>query len=288
MLDVRSAAVGRMHGALVTASGAVYTWGEGRGGKLGLGHDQDQPAPQRLEAGLRGQRVVAVACGDDCTAAVTDAGAMFMWGRLAGAGRPQLVPLPIRGELSSRVITKVGGFVRGHLDKGATGSAGVLAGATQRSLAGAAPDRRSAGDRQLLWRLLGSQGAINVAQHPQPAAPGCLLQPSFARVALGFLSVLALQVSCGPFHCAAVSADGALFTWGEGFGGKLGLGDQSCRAQPALVQALAERQVRGGRGLVVQQFEREPIGFWPSCATLPQAGHADCSKLAGRTARWLD
>ncbi len=47
-----------------------------------------------------------------------------------------------------------------------------------------------------------------------------------------------MQISCGPFHCAAVTADGALFTWGEGFGGKLGHGDQSSRAHPTQVRAL--------------------------------------------------
>jgi alpha-tubulin suppressor-like RCC1 family protein len=108
VLDVRYAAVGRLHGILVTSSGGVYTWGEGKGGKLGLGHDQDQATPHRLEQGLRGQCVVAVACGDDCTAAVTDAGALYMWGRLASSLRPQLVPVPMRGDLNSRVVTKVG------------------------------------------------------------------------------------------------------------------------------------------------------------------------------------
>lgn len=39
-LDASVAAVGRKHAAVVTATGAVYTWGEGRAGKLGLGHDQ--------------------------------------------------------------------------------------------------------------------------------------------------------------------------------------------------------------------------------------------------------
>ena len=52
-------------------------------------------------------------------------------------------------------------------------------------------------------------------------------------------------MSCGPFHCAAVSLDGALFTWGEGFGGKLGHGNQNCQEQPTLVEALVGRQVRG-------------------------------------------
>lgn len=48
-----------------------------------------------------------------------------------------------------------------------------------------------------------------------------------------------MQVSCGPFHCAAVTSDGQLFTWGEGFGGKLGHGDQLCRAHPTFVSTLA-------------------------------------------------
>ncbi|PRW61357.1 RCC1 BLIP-II [Chlorella sorokiniana] len=155
-LDASVAAVGRKHAAVVTATGALYTWGEGRAGKLGLGHDQDQPQPQRVRHGLDGQCVVAVACGDDCTAAVTDIGALFMWGRLHMDSRPQLVPLHVRGDLTGQRV---------------------------------------------------------------------------------------VQVSCGPFHCAAVSADGRLFTWGEGFGAKLGHGDQGSRSHPALVQALAGCQV---------------------------------------------
>ncbi|KAL4854190.1 PH [Chlorella vulgaris] len=155
-LDAYRAAVGRKHAAVITATGAVYTWGEGRSGKLGLGHDQDQAQPQRVRHCLEGQCVVAVACGDDCTAALTDGGELFMWGRPHVDSRLQLVPLQVRGELRGRKV---------------------------------------------------------------------------------------VQVSCGPFHCAAVSSDGLLFTWGEGFGGKLGHGDQSNRTQPCQVAALAGRQV---------------------------------------------
>lgn len=39
-VDAYRAAVGRKHGAVISATGALYTWGEGRSGKLGLGHDQ--------------------------------------------------------------------------------------------------------------------------------------------------------------------------------------------------------------------------------------------------------
>ena len=107
-IDAYRAAVGRKHGAVVTASGALYAWGEGRGGKLGLGHDLDQAQPQRLRHGLEGQCVVAVAAGDDCTAALTDAGELFMWGRLHADARPQLVPLQVRGDLRGRKVVQVG------------------------------------------------------------------------------------------------------------------------------------------------------------------------------------
>ena len=107
-IDAYIAAVGRKHAAVVTASGALYAWGEGRGGKLGLGHDLDQAQPQRLRHGLEGQCVVAVAAGDDCTAALTDAGDLFMWGRLHADARPQLVPLQVRGDLRGRKVVQVG------------------------------------------------------------------------------------------------------------------------------------------------------------------------------------
>lgn len=109
-LDVHRAAVGRKHGALVTATGVLYTWGEGRGGKLGLGHDQDRSRPARLtQGGLGGQCVVAVACGDDCTAAITASGTLYMWGWLPGAStsRSLLVPGLVRGGLAGKRVVQV-------------------------------------------------------------------------------------------------------------------------------------------------------------------------------------
>lgn len=51
-------------------------------------------------------------------------------------------------------------------------------------------------------------------------------------------------MACGPFHMAAVSTGGRLFTWGDGFAGKLGHGDVQSVAQPKLVEALAHLEVR--------------------------------------------
>ena len=66
---------GSTYSAAVTASGELYTWGRGNYGRLGHGNSEDHTAPT-LVAGLRGHRVVDVACGsgDAQTVAVTDTG----------------------------------------------------------------------------------------------------------------------------------------------------------------------------------------------------------------------
>lgn len=43
------------------------------------------------------------------------------------------------------------------------------------------------------------------------------------------------QVACGPYHMAIVTSDGALYTCGDGFGGKLGHGDTESVAEPRQV-----------------------------------------------------
>jgi alpha-tubulin suppressor-like RCC1 family protein len=58
----RQVTVGLRHAALVTHSGEVYTWGNGAGGKLGLGHAVDACAPQRVHT-LWGQRIKSIVAG---------------------------------------------------------------------------------------------------------------------------------------------------------------------------------------------------------------------------------
>ena len=58
------------------------------------------------------------------------------------------------------------------------------------------------------------------------------------------LLTMLVQVSCGPYHMAAVTASGRLFTWGDGFAGKLGHGSAESASAPRLVEALADFQAR--------------------------------------------
>jgi RCC1 and BTB domain-containing protein len=63
----------------LAATGEVYTWGEGKFGRLGHGDESNRALPSRVAA-LRGVKIVLVSCGGFHTAAVADAGEAFSWG----------------------------------------------------------------------------------------------------------------------------------------------------------------------------------------------------------------
>jgi hypothetical protein len=63
-----------------------------------------------------------------------------------------------------------------------------------------------------------------------------LKAPRLVRGAL--VGVVCAQVACGFAYTAAVSAQGALYTWGAGENGRLGLGDVDDRHEPSRVDAL--------------------------------------------------
>lgn len=70
----------RYHSVAVTLSGKVFTWGHGRGGRLGHGNEDVCMLPTLVE-GLADQKVVEVAASDTHTAAITRDGALYTWGR---------------------------------------------------------------------------------------------------------------------------------------------------------------------------------------------------------------
>ncbi|VAH80367.1 unnamed protein product [Triticum turgidum subsp. durum] len=72
--QVTQIAAGTEHSALVTDSGALFTWGWGEHGQLGLGDTCDQVVPRRVNLGDEGSRSSAslgVYCGSGFTVAVS-------------------------------------------------------------------------------------------------------------------------------------------------------------------------------------------------------------------------
>jgi alpha-tubulin suppressor-like RCC1 family protein len=76
---VVSTATGSMHTVVLTASGAVFTFGHGAYGELGHGPYNDELSPRWVEA-LAGHRVVRIAAGTFHTVVLTASGAVLTFG----------------------------------------------------------------------------------------------------------------------------------------------------------------------------------------------------------------
>lgn len=59
---------------------AVFMWGRGEDGQLGLGDTSDQDEPTYVDA-LRGVGVRQIACGSGHTVVLTTEGEVYTWGR---------------------------------------------------------------------------------------------------------------------------------------------------------------------------------------------------------------
>ncbi|KAJ1478845.1 regulator of chromosome condensation 1/beta-lactamase-inhibitor protein II [Baffinella frigidus] len=75
--DPTQVACGDGFSACVTAAGELYTWGQGRDGRLGHGDSSDSIYPRKVEC----EGVVSVGLGHCHAIAVTRAGGVLAWGR---------------------------------------------------------------------------------------------------------------------------------------------------------------------------------------------------------------
>ncbi len=70
---------GDTHAAALLADGSVVTWGDGYRGKLGGGDEENAPEPLHV-SDLDDSPVRQIACGPNCTMAVTHSGSLKVWG----------------------------------------------------------------------------------------------------------------------------------------------------------------------------------------------------------------
>jgi alpha-tubulin suppressor-like RCC1 family protein len=223
---VRLAAAGNRHLAVVAEDGEVYTCGSGSCGQLGLGDEQPRRRLTRVpQAVFAGSRVVLVACGGAHTMAVTAAGHAWTCGS-NGNGQ-----LGVGDETDREVFTQVDdGLLRGARI--------VMAACGARHSVVVSAEGRA-------WTFgdgaYGCQG-LNDGQDNLLLRTRDRLVPTLLTAEV-FEHSKIVTVAAGGFHTMAVGVDGALWAWGRGSSGQLGLGDTNDRLAPTLVGA---EEVFGG------------------------------------------
>ena len=212
--SVIAAAAGERHSLALAADGAVWSWGGGVFGKLGHGDEQHQLLPKKIEA-LAGRRVVTVSAGCEHSLAITDDGALWSWGNGAlgrlghGDQQSQLLPKKVEAFAGRRVVAAAAGGLH-SLALTADGS---------------------------VWSW--GEGGFGFGQLGHGDQQNQLL-PKQVEALTGQRVV---AVSAGELHSLAITADGAVWSWGYGGFGELGHGDEQDQLLPKKVEAFADQRV---------------------------------------------
>jgi len=221
-----SVSAGGCHSLALTAGGRVWSWGFGSRGMLGHGNEQQQLLPKKVEA-FDGQRVVAVSAGAQHSLALTTDGSVWSWGS-GGFGQlghgddeqKQLLPKKVEALAGQRVVAVSAGLMH-SLALTADGS---------------------------VWSW--GNGAFGKLGHGDEQ---CQLLPKKIEA---FADQRVVTVSTGAHHSFALTADGAVWSWGLGAFGQLGHGDWQAQLLPKKIETFA-----GQRVVAVSAGERHSLAL---------------------------
>ena len=235
---------GHYHTAVVTSTGELFTFGQGRYGKLGHDTQNNEWVPRRVEA-LVGKRVVQVSCGNGHTAVITSEGELHTFGeggfwKLGHGSRNknELMPRRVEALVGKRVV---------QVSCGEKHTAVVTSGGG------------------LLTFGLGISGQLGHGDKKDGSEPQRVETLVGKRV---------VQVACCYHHTAVVTSIGELLTFGEGVYGQLGHSGYEDELAPRRVEALAEKCVVrvacGSTHIVIITSTGELLTFGDGEVGLPQ------------------
>ncbi|KMZ57829.1 Regulator of chromosome condensation (RCC1) family with FYVEzinc finger domain [Zostera marina] len=270
---------GEFHTCAVTASGELFTWGDGTHnvGLLGHGSNISHWIPKRVSGPLENLRVSFVACGTWHTALVTLYGQLFTFGEGAfgvlghGDRESVLYPREVESLMGLKTITVACGVW--HT------AAIVEIIVTQLNSSASSGKLFTWGDGDK-YRL----GHGDKEPQLKPTCVPSLIDHNFQKIACGHSLTVGLTVSgsiftmgsnhygqlgnpyadekipclvrgeladvcieeltCGAYHVAVLSRKNDVYTWGRGANGRLGHGDIDDRKVPTLLEALKDKYVK--------------------------------------------
>ncbi len=200
---VIAVSLGGGHSAAITEDGSLYTWGWNANGQLGDGTLEDRYTPTKVETD--GKKVIAVSLGEQHSAAITEDGALYMWG-CNGSGRlgnnsSEDLSVPTR-------ITIDGGKKVTFVALGSEHSAAITS------------------DGSLYTWGNNWYGRLGfVTDYPDKAQ----YSPKKVTIDGGAKVVF---VALGKEHSTAITENGSLYTWGYNWNGQLGTGTTTEEHEP--------------------------------------------------------
>ncbi|KAJ0682405.1 putative regulator of chromosome condensation 1/beta-lactamase-inhibitor protein II [Helianthus annuus] len=216
--SVRSIALGGLHSVALDSRGQVFSWGYGGFGALGHSVYTRELSPKKVEGAWEG-KISQIATSGTHTAAITEAGQLYTWGRDEGDGRLGLGPnrgpneaggLSIPSQVKALPVPVVsvacGGFFTTVItDDGHLWSWGANAN-----------NELGRGNRVGGWK-------------PQPIP--------------GLEGVCVVQIASGGYHSLALTDEGRVLSWGYGGHGQLGHFSTQNQPVPTVIESIASEKV---------------------------------------------
>ncbi|XP_052152085.1 PH, RCC1 and FYVE domains-containing protein 1-like [Oryza glaberrima] len=275
--NVETIACGEFHTCAITATGDLYTWGDGthNAGLLGHGSNVSHWIPKRVSGPLEGLQVSAVSCGTWHTALITSSGKLYTFGDgtfgVLGHGNRETVSYP-------KEVESLKGLRTISVSCGVWHTAAVVEVIMAQS--------NTSSGKLFTWGD-GDKYRLGHGDRSSKLKPTCvpsLIDYNFHKAVCGHTLTIGLttsghiftagssvygqlgnpnndgryprlveeklggggvvEVACGAYHVAVLTQSGEVYTWGKGANGRLGHGDIADRKTPTFVEALRDRSVK--------------------------------------------
>lgn len=215
---------GNNHLLVLTTTGIIFSWGAGEQGQLGRKILERRKIhgtnPERVVLGSRGRRAVAIGAGSFHSFAVDEEGTVWGWGlnsagqtgtgiNLADSDSIVQTPRRVLGLDGIRIVEICGGDLHALFlsDDGRVFACG---------------------------RSDSAQLGLPL-DHPAMVDTDHVVEPVHVPFPVSHEDDPVVHISAGTRFNAAVTRDGALYTWGEGAQGEVGIVDQERVQTPTIV-----------------------------------------------------